>query len=118
MRRRLTSRTWMLGMVVVLLAVVLATRTTYGKQVKKQRPADIFANAIEKITRGREIFRFDTFGDEAFWGGTLRLHEAIEGVAFGGVGPGLTPRAALAHGLKSTSTPCRVLWSRKSSAAT
>ena len=33
------------------------------------------------IVAGKQIFRFDTFGDEAFWGGTLRLHEAIEGSA-------------------------------------
>jgi mono/diheme cytochrome c family protein len=52
------------------------------------------------LERGRRIFRFDTFGDEAFWGGTLRLHEAIEGARFGGVGPGLTPAAALGVGLK------------------
>src|SRR4029079_7696315 len=45
-------------------------------------------------------FRFDTFGDEAFWGDTLRLHEAIEGAAHGGVGPGLSPRAAIDAGLK------------------
>ncbi|HEY8428064.1 MAG TPA: hypothetical protein VIL20_06805, partial [Sandaracinaceae bacterium] len=31
-------------------------------------------NAAELTERGREIFRFDTFGDEAFWGGQLRLH--------------------------------------------
>jgi cytochrome c peroxidase len=49
---------------------------------------------------GRKIFRFDTFGDEAFWGDTLRLHDAIKGRRLGGVGPGLTPRAALAVGLK------------------
>ena len=30
-------------------------------------------------TRGRQIFRFDTFGDEAFWGDTLKLHQAIAG---------------------------------------
>jgi len=52
------------------------------------------------LTEGRDTFRFDTFGDEAFWGDTLRLHEAIEGSALGGVGPGLSPRAALAAGLK------------------
>jgi hypothetical protein len=28
--------------------------------------------------QGRRIFRFDTFGDEVFWGGTLRLHEAMK----------------------------------------
>jgi hypothetical protein len=58
------------------------------------------ASAQCAIEEGRRVFRFDTFGDEAFWGGALRLHEAIAGEAHGGVGPGLTPRAALALGLK------------------
>lgn len=52
------------------------------------------------IAEGRQIFRFDTFGDEDFWGGQLRLHEAIEGEQFGGVGPGVSPKTALAVGLK------------------
>jgi hypothetical protein len=52
------------------------------------------------LTEGRHTFRFDTFGDEAFWGDTLRLHEAIEGSALGGVGPGVSPGTALAVGLK------------------
>src|SRR6185503_13625433 len=46
------------------------------------------------------IFRFDTFGDESFWGGTLHLHEAIAGEKNGGVGPGVSPKVALAVGLK------------------
>jgi hypothetical protein len=50
--------------------------------------------------QGREIFRFDTFGDEAFWGSALQLHRAIEGSRLGGVGPGLSPKGALAAGLK------------------
>jgi hypothetical protein len=51
--------------------------------------------------QGREIFRFDTFGDEDYWGGQLRLHEAIEGAELGGVGPGVSPKTALtAAGLK------------------
>jgi hypothetical protein len=49
---------------------------------------------------GRRIFRFDTFGSEAFWGGALKLHQAIEGSRFGGVGPGVSPRTALSVGLK------------------
>jgi len=57
-------------------------------------------NAQTMVNTGRSIFRFDTFGDEDFWGDTLRLHEAIEGTKFGGVGPGLSPKAALAAGLK------------------
>jgi hypothetical protein len=65
-----------------------------------QTSAREWSRALAMLERGRRIFRFDTFGDEAFWGGTLRLHEAIEGARFGGVGPGLTPAAALGVGLK------------------
>lgn len=57
-------------------------------------------NANRMIQEGRRIFRFDTFGDEAFWGDALKLHQAIEGERFGGVGPGVSPRSALAVGLK------------------
>jgi cytochrome c5 len=52
------------------------------------------------VDQGRQIFRFDTFGDQDFWGGTLGLHEAIEGAKLGGVGPGVSPATALAVGLK------------------
>jgi hypothetical protein len=52
------------------------------------------------FSEGKAIFRFDTFGSEFFWGDQLRLHEAIAGERYGGVGPGLTPRQALALGLK------------------
>lgn len=57
-------------------------------------------NAIRMFAEGKQTFRFDTFGGEAFWGDMLQLHQAIQGERFGGVGPGLTPRAALALGLK------------------
>ena len=60
----------------------------------------ILQNTRQKIEEGRQTFRFDTFGDEAFWGDTLKLHRAIEGAQLGGVGPGLSPKAALAAGLK------------------
>ncbi len=52
------------------------------------------------VDDGKHIFRFDTFGDEAFWGDTLKIHRAIAGTKFGGVGPGVSPRTALAVGLK------------------
>jgi hypothetical protein len=52
------------------------------------------------LEAGRETFRFDTFGDEAFWGDTLKLHQAIAGEANGGVGPGVSPKTALMVGLK------------------
>jgi len=58
------------------------------------------AEAAQALRNGRETFRLDTFGDEDFWGGTLKLHRAIEGVKFGGVGAGVSPATALAVGLK------------------
>src|SRR5687767_3325822 len=58
------------------------------------------ANAQRMLEEGKQTFRFDTFGDEAFWGGMLQLHRAIEGAQFGGVGPGVSPNTALAVGLK------------------
>jgi hypothetical protein len=57
-------------------------------------------NAVKKVQQGQEIFRFDTFGDQEFWGGQLKLHKAIAGDAHGGVGPGVSPKTALAVGLK------------------
>jgi hypothetical protein len=56
--------------------------------------------AREMHKEGKRTFRYDTFGSEDFWGGQLRLHEAILGEKLGGVGPGLTARQALQLGLK------------------
>ena len=62
-------------------------------------PVKMAAGAM--IDQGRQAFRYDTFGDEDFWGGVLKLHTAIEGSSFdGGVGPGVSPQTALAVGLK------------------
>src|SRR5512146_805962 len=58
------------------------------------------SNKIDLVAQGQQTFRFDTFGDQAFWGDALQLHKAIEGAAFGGVGPGVSPATALAVGLK------------------
>src|SRR5579864_8915619 len=52
------------------------------------------------VDQGRRIFRYDTFGDEAFWGGALNLQQAIAGEKLGGVGPGVSPKTALSVGLK------------------
>src|SRR5438045_7034282 len=74
----------------------------------QQRPAagvsaadsTIDQNARRMIEEGRRIFRYDTFGDEAFWGDQLKLHQAIVGAKLGGVGPGVSPKTALSVGLK------------------
>lgn len=57
-------------------------------------------NAKDMIEKGKAVFRFETFGDEAFWTGKLQLHKAIADSKHGGIGEGLTPEAALAAGLK------------------
>jgi mono/diheme cytochrome c family protein len=71
---------------------------------KSQRGEDVDERTAEyarkMIEDGRRTFRSETFGSEAFWGGALRLHEAIAGEKNGGVGAGVTPRQALALGLK------------------
>ena len=52
------------------------------------------------LAEGMQTFRYDTFGSEEFWGGKLKLHEAIEGEKLGGVGAGVSPKQAIELGLK------------------
>src|SRR5437764_9363577 len=92
------------GLLVVTGALITGYSLKAEKQAKQAKPLDHFDRAIVAHSRdlvedGREVFRFNTFGDESFWGDTLELHKAIEGSKFGGVGPGLSPAAAAAVGL-------------------
>jgi mono/diheme cytochrome c family protein len=57
-------------------------------------------NADRMLAEGLQTFRYDTFGSEEFWGGKVKLHQAIEGEKFGGVGAGVSPKQALELGLK------------------
>ncbi|BCS53975.1 hypothetical protein [Geobacter sp. SVR] len=45
----------------------------------------------QMVVDGQKTFRFDTFGDETFWGDTLKLHQAIAGIG---------PKTVLSLGLK------------------
>ena len=85
----------------VALIIVNVTHAAPGGQ---DRQATLDAGSTAGVhlapNLGQQIFRFDTFGDQDFWGGTLQLHKAIEGTRFGGVGLGISPRTALALGLK------------------
>ena len=83
-----------LGFVMVNLAVSAVTGSRGNPDAANRKNAD------RLFEQGKRVFRFDTFGDEAFWGGALQLHRAIEGEKLGGVGPGVSPRTALAVGLK------------------
>jgi len=106
---RITSRTWLTAVtiawfVTVGLAVARspssAMRKSSQSHARKQTFQDPVVNATEKVKHGQQVFRFDTFGDQAFWGDTLKLHRAIEGAALGGVGKGVSPATALSVGLK------------------
>ena len=46
----------------------------------------------QRVAQGREIFRFDTFGDEQFWTDTARMHEVVQ--------RSVSPTTALSVGLK------------------
>jgi len=63
-------------------------------------------NSQRMVEQGRHIFRFDTFGDQTFWGGKLKLHQTINN---------LTPQQALDLGLKvdSEALPPEVIQSIK-----
>src|SRR5262245_5394452 len=88
--RKLVRPALALGALAVTFAVALAAPT--GDPTVD--------NANRMIEEGRQTFRFDTFGSEAFWATTLRLHEAIAGAKNGGIGEGVSPATALAVGLK------------------
>jgi hypothetical protein len=77
--------------------------------VKVQKfPREEFDDKVDKnvkqmMEEGKQTFRYDSFGSEAFWGDQLLLHKAILREGKGGVGQGLPARRALQLGLKADS---------------
>ena len=84
--------------VVLVVASVFMADNVQGQS--KATGNGIDAHVRQMLEDGRRIFRFDTFGSEAFWGETLQLHRAIAGEKNGGVGGGVSPKTALSVGLK------------------
>jgi len=84
--------------------VFIQCSKTFKKTDNEQGMIAERQTSIEKnkslIAQGKEIFRFDDFGDKDFWSGLLHIDKAILGVNNGGFGPGVSPAAALAVGLK------------------
>jgi len=78
-----------------LLALVVSSFGQTEKTTPTSAPVVVtnknVRSAITTMHDGQSVFRYDTFGDEAFWGGQLRLHETVAT---------LSPNAALALGLK------------------
>ena len=93
------------GVLLVLVAIVVLRQASPSAQsqpaaVAGSIDAVIAQNAQRMVEEGRHVFRYDTFGDEAFWGDQLHLHQAIVGEKLGGVGAGVSPKMALSVGLK------------------
>jgi hypothetical protein len=90
-----------IGVLLVFSAVLLLIGLAgLASPTLAQSDDPILENAQRMIEEGRQTFRFDTFGDEAYWGDSLQLHQAIAGEANGGVGEGVSPNTALSVGLK------------------
>jgi mono/diheme cytochrome c family protein len=104
----------LLGLTVIAGIAVAAIAQHQSGARREQRPPNANApiahavgynkqiddHAAAMLNEGRQTFRYDTFGSEDFWGGKLRLHEALAGEKLGGVGKGVSPKAALELGLK------------------
>lgn len=93
-------RMWIAAGVLFLLLVGCSSDSSPGKKADPQDDG----TAAEFVRQGQQVFRHDTFGSEQFFGGTLGLNRVIAGAANGGVGPGISPSAALGLGLKVDAT--------------
>ena len=97
--RRSYRTYWMAGCVGMTI-VFLLRFALLGQRTTASFDDEIKAHLDSMFEEGKRTFRFDTFGDEAFWGDALKLHRAIVGQKLGGTGPGLSPKKALELGLK------------------
>src|SRR5262249_11696827 len=102
----LIKRNTLINLSCVVVVGSVLTTLLYAESSDRKEKAPlvtkdkVIKDAAVNIQDGRNIFRHDTYGDEAFWGDALQLHQAIQGSRFGGVGPGVSPKTALALGLK------------------
>ena len=102
LRVRSRARIWIVALGAALFgsAAWVVSRGAPARPDERAFDTIIMDNAAQMLEEGRHTFRFETFGSEAFWGDALHLHQAIAGERNGGVGPGVSPKTALAVGLK------------------
>ena len=89
---RYKNKMIVLGVIVLSLVISQCSREKHHPEQPGGPPS--------MINDGKQIFRFDSFGDEDFWSGLLHLDKAIAGANNGGFGTGVSPATALAVGLK------------------
>lgn len=73
--------------IITLIPLILLGLSGCNESSKKETMLD-----PELVAQGKEIFRFDTFGDEQLWTDTLQLHNVVAGA--------VDPITALSVGLK------------------
>lgn len=73
----------------LVLALIALAPMTWARD--RLAPGSVEVNALNLVDEGRQTFRYDTFGDEAFWSGQLQLDQLVAAT---------TPRQAIALGLK------------------
>jgi hypothetical protein len=95
------------GVILIVASVLVADNVQGQNKATGERPGalseigtGIDTHVRQMLATGQRVFRFDTFGSEAFWGETLQLHRAIAGEKNGGIGGGVSPKTALSVGLK------------------
>ena len=94
------------------LGFVIVNGTVSAVTAGDSNPDRANRTAAQKLfDQGKEVFRFDTFGDEAFWGGALQLHRAIEARRSAASGLGSAPRLRSPSASRSTRRPS---WTRSS----
>lgn len=85
----------------IILAMAVALVFAQCKKEKSTTPGPVLETPDPVLAlQGKDIFRFDSFGDEDFWSGALHIDKAIAGSNNGGFGGGVSPKTALAVGLK------------------
>jgi hypothetical protein len=84
MMKRSVLTLFLLPAVILLVAAITETPTMHSRNSAEE-------NAKTLIDEGRHVFRFDTFGDEAFWTDQLHIQQSVSK---------LSPQTALSLGLK------------------
>ena len=87
--RRLV-RTWGGGLAVVGAFVAAGIAVSCGNNTPTEAKVETLDPTL--VAAGKDIFRFDTYGDEKYWTDTLRMHEVIQSA--------VSPATALSVGLK------------------